>query len=86
MKFRVKLISVDLNDVLRVYRGEFVEGDDLDKVFENYEDVYKYFENELVLGAIVDRANKKAYIVTVSTASAFESPMTTLTVWTADIE
>jgi hypothetical protein len=86
MKFRVKLISVDLSDILRVYNGEFVEGDDLDKIFENHEDIYRFFENELVLGAIVDAVNKKAYIVTVSTASTLESPFTTLSVWTAEIE
>jgi hypothetical protein len=82
---KVRLVPVNLNDVIRV-RGEFVSRDDFEDVFENYEDIYKYFESEIVLGAIVDHVNKRAYIVTVSPASTFESQITTLTVWTLEIE
>ena len=79
---KVRLAPVNLNDIIRV-RGEFVSRDDFEDVFENYEDIYKYFESEIVLGAIVDHVNKRAYIVTVSSASA---QITTLTVWTFEIE
>jgi len=78
---KVKLVPVDLNDV-RVY-GKFVSKEDFEDVFENYEDIYKFFESEVILCTIVDFFNKRAYIVTVSSASA---QITTLTVWTFEIE
>ena len=80
---KVKLEPIDLNDVIRVY-GKFVSRDDFEEVFENYEDIYKYFESEIILGAIVD--HKRVYIITVSPASVFESQFTTLTIWTFEIE
>jgi len=82
---KVRLVPVNLNDVIRV-RGEFVSRDDFEDVFENYEDIYKFFFDSEILGAIIDHANRRAYIVTVSPASAFESQITTLTVWTFEIE
>jgi hypothetical protein len=83
---RVKLISVDPNDILKIYNGEFVDREDFEDVFENAKEIFKYFESEIVVGAVVDKHAKKAYFVTVSTASRLESPFTTLTIWTAEIE
>jgi hypothetical protein len=85
-KIRVKFISIDPNDILRIYNGEFVDREDFEDIFENAEEVFKCFESEIILGAIIDEHAKKAYLITVSTASKFESPFTTLTIWTAEIE
>ena len=82
---KVKLEQpIDLNDVIRVVRGEFVSKEEFENIFENCKDVFRFFESEIILGAIVD--HKRVYIITISPASAFESQFTTLTIWTFEIE
>jgi hypothetical protein len=77
---KVKLSDVEFQNILRVYRGVFVERDELDKYIENAEEVFKYFENEIIVGAIL--ARDAVYFITLS----HEVPYVTLTVWTAKIE
>jgi hypothetical protein len=84
-KIRVE-ISKDAKffDVVTVYRGRFVEPEDFDKVFENASEVFKFFENSIILGAVIDSARRRVYFITLSTNH--EVPYATLTIWEAEIE
>jgi hypothetical protein len=88
----VKILDIKVNvesmvgeDKLEVYRGIFVEKEDFEKFFSNADEVFKFFDTEVVLGAILDTRNKKAYFITLSEYSS-EDQFTKLTVWTAEIE
>jgi hypothetical protein len=84
MSIRVNLEKTSFVDVFRVYRGEFVEPEDFDEVFENSAEIFKFFEDVIILGAVIDSRNREVHFVTVTTDH--EVPYTTLTVWTAKIE
>jgi len=83
-KIRAKI--VEPSNVLGVYHGKFVEREEFDKYFENADEIFRFFDTEVVLGAILDASNKEVYFITVSEASQFEDQFTRLTVWRARIE
>ena len=76
-----KLMRVDLEkarfvNVLMVYRDKFVEREEFSKVFENSAEIFKFFEDVIILGAVIDSRNRKVYFITLSTDH--EVPYTTL--------
>lgn len=83
MKVNIKEIVGE--DKLEVYRGVFVEREDFEKFFSNANEVFKFFETEIVLGAIVDSRHSEVHFITISESSS-EDPFTKITVWTAKIE
>jgi hypothetical protein len=81
-KIRAKI--VEPNNVLGVYRGKFVEREEFDEYFENADEIFRFFEDEIVLGAIIDYLGKTVFFITLSTNPG--DPITRLTVWRARIE
>jgi hypothetical protein len=82
MRVRVDLREAKFRDVLMIYHGRFIEPEEFEKVFENASDVFKFFDNSIILGAVIDSRDRKVYFITLST----DQPYTTLTIWTAKIE
>jgi hypothetical protein len=80
----VKLGESKFRDVLMIYRGRFIEPEEFKNFFENSEEIYKFFDNSIILGAVIDSRDRKVYFITLSTNH--EVPFTTLTIWTAKIE
>ena len=78
--------KVKFENVIMAYNGVFVEPEDFNEVFENAEEVFEFFDSEIIIGAVIDESGKKVYFITLSPASKFESPFTTVTVWETEFE
>jgi hypothetical protein len=82
MKVKVKMDEIEFQDVLKV-SGDFVEKDEFDDVFENSKEIFKFFEDAIILGAIIDD-DKRVYFITVDLVP--DTELTELTIWVAKIE
>ena len=71
MKIKVRLTD-EHKDILR---GVFVDFDDFDEVFENVDDIYKFFDEEIIICAFI--VGDVVYFV--STDNKY------LTLWKAEI-
>jgi hypothetical protein len=83
----VRIGAIRTKYALIVQRGRFIREEFRD-VFENFTEVFKFVDNEtettILLGAILDARNKKAYFITVSIDR--NVPCATLRVLEAEVE
>jgi hypothetical protein len=78
--------KVKFENVIMAYNGVFIEPEDFNEVFENADEVFEFFDSEIILGAVIDKSGKKVYFITLSPASKFESPFTTVMVWETEFK
>jgi len=71
-----------LRYALIVQRGKFVKLEEFKDVFENASDVFKFFEHDIVFGAIIDERARKVYFITVN----IDRKCTTLIVMETEFE
>jgi hypothetical protein len=88
-KIKVKIPADETEVVekadIKIIRGRVVMPDEFDEVFENSNEIYRFFESDIILGAIVSEYEKKAYIISVLPAES-DSVYTYLTIFEFDIE
>jgi hypothetical protein len=80
-KIRVDISSVEFKDILNVYHGEVVTPDEFDEVFEFTKELLRFFEETIVLGAVIDRHHNEVHFICSGRAGEF----TTLFIATAKI-
>jgi hypothetical protein len=83
-KIKISGEPVEKADI-KIVRGYVVMPDQFDEVFENSSEIYKFFNSDIILGAVVSEYEKKAYIISVL-PSTRDAIYTYLTVFEFDIE
>jgi hypothetical protein len=78
--------KVSYKDVFTLYRGEFIDVNELDEVFDNTDEVLGFFSEETLLGAIIDEQKSTVYFITIAPATWGGDPFTRLAVWIASVE
>jgi hypothetical protein len=83
-KVRVKMSPQIVKD-LYVLRGRIITPDQFDDFFENANEVYSFFDGEIILGAVVSEHEKRVYIVSALSAT-HDAIYAHLTIFAFDIE